>query len=117
MVFQAYRPGCQWDWQVIADTAALSKPNVIVQLAANTTSYRFPLVIACDTNCKVPDMSVRFKTILGKEDQRAGFVWLHRDANGNPIVRANALEDNVALYKIENGKHVSVALKGIPAKT
>ncbi len=101
--------GAKGDWQVIADSTAPSKPNVIAQLSADTMSYRFPLAIADNTNYQDPDMSVRFKTISGKEDQGAGLVWRYRDANNYYIVRANALEDNVVLYKVENGKRISLA--------
>ena len=62
-------------------------------------------------------MSVRFKTISGKEDQGAGLVWRYRDANNYYIARANALEDNVVLYKLEDGKRISLAPKGTAPKT
>jgi hypothetical protein len=109
--------GAKGDWQVIADATAPSKPNVIAQLSADPTGYRFPLAIADNTNYKDPDMTVRFKTISGKEDQGAGLVWRYRDANNYYIVRANALEDNVVLYKVENGKRIPLAPKGTPPKT
>jgi hypothetical protein len=73
--------GAKGDWQVIEDATAPSKPNVIAQLSADSTSYRFPLAIADNTNYKDPDMTVHFKTISGKEDQGAGLVWRYRDAN------------------------------------
>ncbi len=109
--------GAKGEWQVIVDATAPSKPNVIAQLSADTTDYRFPLAIANNTTYKDPDMSVRFKTISGKEDQGAGLVWRYRDANNYYIVRANALEDNVVLYKVKNGKRTSLAPKGTPVKT
>jgi 3-keto-disaccharide hydrolase len=90
---------------------------VLAQTSADTTGYRFPLAIVDDSNFKDLDMSVRFKTISGKEDQGAGLVWRYRDANNYYIVRANALENNVVLYKMENGKRISLAPKGTPAKT
>ena len=109
--------GAMGDWQVIEDATAPSKPNVIAQLSEGITSYRFPLAIVDDKNLKDLDMTVRFKTISGKEDQGAGLVWRYRDANNYYIVRANALEDNVVLYKVENGKRIPLAPKGTPAKT
>ncbi len=41
-----------------------------------------------------------------KEDPTApaGLVWRYQDANNYYVVRANALEDNVVLYKMEQGK-------------
>ena len=50
------------------------------------------------------NIAVRFKPVSGRVDQAAGLVWRYRDANNYYIVRANALEDNVVLYKVENGR-------------
>ena len=109
--------GTKGNWLVLADPSAPSQPNVLAQTSADNTSYRFPLAIVVNTNYKDLDMSVRFKTISGKEDQGAGLVWRYRDANNYYIVRANALEDNVVLYKVENGKRIPLAPKGTPPNT
>lgn len=109
--------GAKGNWQVEADPTAPSKPNVLAQTSADPTGYRFPLAIVDNTSYKDLEMSVRFKTISGKKDQGAGLVWHYRDANNYYIVRANALENNVVLYKMENGKRISLAPKGTPAKT
>ncbi|HEY6404340.1 MAG TPA: family 16 glycoside hydrolase, partial [Blastocatellia bacterium] len=47
-----------------------------------------------------------------KKDQAAGIVWRHRDTDNYYIVRANALENNVVLYKVQNGKREDLPLKG-----
>jgi len=39
-------------------------------------------------------------------------VWRWRDADNYYVVRANALEDNVVLYKTVNGKRSSLQVKG-----
>jgi hypothetical protein len=62
-------------------------------------------------------VSVRFKPVSGTVDQAAGIVWRYRDAGNYYIVRANALENNVVLYKVENGKRIPLAPRGTPAKT
>lgn len=109
--------GAKGNWQVEADPTAPSKPNVLAQTSADPTGYRFPLAIVDNTSYKDLEISVRFKTLSGKEDQGAGLVWRYRDTNNYYIVRANALENNVVLYKMENGKRISLAPKGTPAKT
>src|SRR5439155_18022711 len=55
------------------------------------------------TNIKNGFIAVKFKAIAGSEDRAAGLVWRARDANNYYVVRANALEDNVVLYKTVNG--------------
>ena len=62
-------------------------------------------------------VSVRFKPVSGERDQAAGLVWRYQDADNYYIVRANALEDNIVLYKVEGGKRISLEPKGTPSKT
>jgi hypothetical protein len=50
-------------------------------------------------------------------DQAAGIVWRYRDPNNYYIVRANALENNIVLYKVENGIRLSIAPKGMPSRS
>ncbi|HEX6623094.1 MAG TPA: hypothetical protein VF064_05235 [Pyrinomonadaceae bacterium] len=104
--------GAKGEWAVKADPSAPSQPNVLAQTSADKTSYRFPLAVADEGSFRDLEMSVRFKPISGREDQAAGLVWRLKDANNYYIVRANALEGNVVLYKVQNGKRSDLPLKG-----
>ena len=99
-------------WEVLADDTAPSKPNVLAQTSTDRTAGRFPLAIWDGAEVKDGRLSVQFKTVSGTADQAAGLVWRYRDANNYYIVRANALEDNVVLYKVVNGERASLAPKG-----
>ena len=109
--------GPKGNWKVVGDSTAPSRPNVLAQLSDDATNYRFPLAIVEKANYKDVVLSVRFKAISGARDQGAGLVWRFRDANNYYIVRANALENNVVLYKVQEGKRISLAPKGTPEKT
>ncbi|HEU4387130.1 MAG TPA: family 16 glycoside hydrolase, partial [Blastocatellia bacterium] len=74
--------------------------------------YRFPVCVYDEISAKDVDISVKFKPISGKTDQGAGIVWRYRDQDNYYIVRANALEGNVVLYKVENGKRTDLPLVG-----
>ena len=104
-------------WEVLNDPSAPSKPNVLAQTSSDPTDGRFPLAIVDKANVKDGELSVRSKAISGSGDQGAGVVWRYRDPNNYYLVRANALEDNVVLYKVENGRRSSIAPKGTPPKT
>jgi hypothetical protein len=99
-------------WQVLADNSAPSKPNVFGQVSTDRTAGRFPLALWDRANIKDGTLQVKFKAISGIVDQAAGLVWRYRDPNNYYIVRANALEDNVVLYKVQSGQRVSLAPKG-----
>ena len=103
------RPGA---WSVRRDDASPERGNVLAQTDADATSYRFPIAVVDDVSAADVDVSVRFRPVTGRVDQAAGLVWRYRDANNYYIVRANAIEGNVVLYKVENGKRTDLPLKG-----
>ncbi len=104
-------------WEVLKDDSAPSKPNVFAQLSTDATGGRFPLAIYEKSSIKDGSLSVRFKAVSGNTDEAAGLVWRYKDPDNYYIVRANALEHNVVLYKVEKGQRRSLAPKGTPSKT
>ncbi len=104
-------------WEVLKDNTAPSQPNVFAQTSNDKTGARFPLAIWDNASFKDGAVSVKFKPVSGRGDQAAGIVWRYQDPDNYYIVRANALENNVVLYKLEKGKRVSLAPKGTPANT
>jgi hypothetical protein len=72
----------------------------------------YPLALKQGTNIKDGFVEVRFKPISGSEDRAGGIVWRAGDANNYYVVRANALEDNVVLYKTVNGVRSPLDLVG-----
>jgi hypothetical protein len=130
LTFDSTRPGTPKDWtvgmtheggaprwDVLADPTAPSKPNVLAQTSMDNTSGRFPLAIYDKASLVDGSLSIRFKPISGKRDQAAGLIWRFKDADNYYIVRANALEDNVVLYKVENGQRISLEPTGTPSKS
>jgi len=57
-------------------------------------------------------IEMKFKAVAGAEDRAAGLVWRAKDVNNYYVVRANALEDNVVLYKTVNGVRRSLDIVG-----
>ena len=72
----------------------------------------YPVALKDGTNIRDGFVEVKFKSISGSEDRAGGIVWRARDANNYYVVRANALEDNVVLYKTVNGVRSSLDLVG-----
>jgi hypothetical protein len=89
-------------WTIEKDDTAPSKPNVLKQSGQAT----FPVCIKDDTNLKDGFVEVKFKPVSGKEDQAGGLIWRAKDPNNYYIARANALEDNVAIYHTINGRRI-----------
>lgn len=104
-------------WEIGEDEGAPSPPRMLAQTSKDSTSARYPLAIYQKSVVTDGEVAVKFKAISGETDQAAGLVWRYRDPNNYYIVRANALEDNVVLYKVEAGKRTALAPKGTPAGT
>lgn len=102
------KAGAPGKWVIQADG-----PNkYLVQTDPDSTRARFPIAVLSEVSAADIDLSVRFKPISGRVDQAAGLVWRYRDQDNYYIVRANALEDNVVLYKVENGTRTDLPVKG-----
>ncbi len=95
-------------WVIQEDPTAPNGSKVLAQTSADGTSYRFPLCVYDNFTAKDVEVSVKFKPISGKVDQAAGLVWRYRDKDNYYIVRVNALENNVVLYKVKNGKRTDL---------
>jgi hypothetical protein len=99
-------------WEIRNDASAPSGTKVLLQVSSDATNYRFPLCVYENWSAKDVEVSVRFKPISGQVDQAAGLVWRYQDADNYYVVRANALEDNVVLYKVERGRRSDLKPKG-----
>ncbi|MGX1170279.1 hypothetical protein AB7M16_006545 [Bradyrhizobium sp. USDA 372] len=95
-------------WTVEAEPTAPSKPNVLKQSGRAT----FPVAIKSDSNIRNGFVEVKFKAVSGSEDRAAGIIWRAKDADNYYVVRANALEDNVVLYKTIKGIRSSLEIVG-----
>lgn len=99
-------------WVVVKDPSP-ERGNVLAQTDADPPDYRFPVCVLDDVSAKDLDLSVMAKPMTGRGDQAAGLVWRYQDHNNYYIVRANALEHNVVLYKVQNGRRTDLPLKGV----
>jgi hypothetical protein len=102
------RVGAPGKWIIQSEGAN----KYLAQVDADNTRARFPVAVVKDVSVADVDLSVRFKPVSGRVDQAAGLVWRFHNEDNYYIVRANALENNVVLYKVENGKRTDLAVKG-----
>ncbi len=98
-------------WSVAQVAGAPSGGKVLKQSAV-TPKPSYPLCLNDQSALKDGFVEVTFKTVSGTNDQAAGLVWRARDAANYYVCRANALEDNVVLYKLENGKRTPLDILG-----
>src|SRR5262245_13156920 len=106
------KPGA---WVIKKDDPAHG--NVLAQIDADTTDYRFPVAVYDNFTAKDVDLAVQFRPVSGKGDQGAGLVWRYQDANNYYITRCNALEDNCTIYHVIKGNRQAFMNKSVKVAT
>ena len=105
-------------WEIRRDHSAPTQPYVLAQVSTDTGPDRLPVVLLRNVSLRDGDVSVRIKPVSGHEVRGGGLIWRYRDDNNYFLVRASALEKNVAVYRVQNGQRVpllTVARHVIPA--
>ena len=104
--------GAEGKWHVVEAPDAPSGRQAVAQIDADRTGSRYPLLVLDSPMALDVELQVVGKPISGTVDQAIGLIWRYQDADNYYVVRANALEDNVVLYKMEAGKRSDLDLKG-----
>jgi 3-keto-disaccharide hydrolase len=87
------------NWAVRAESDAPSLPNVLCQ-----TGYAdYPALSLSEKVYDDVTVTTRFKPVSGNSDRAAGIIFRIQDKDNYYILRANALEDNVNIYKYVGG--------------
>lgn len=90
-------------WEVARD----GDNRVMAQKAINPDAT-FNVALLSEAKFRDVDISVRLKAIAGEVDRGGGLVWRARDRDNYYIARYNPLEDNVRVYKVEDGKRTQL---------
>ena len=96
--------GSEGRWVVLTDASAPAGDRVLAQTDTDATDYRFPVAVADAPLLKDLRLDVRCKPVSGKVDEACGIVFRFKDPDNYYVARANALEDNVNLYHVVNGR-------------
>jgi hypothetical protein len=99
------------EWMALNDPDA---GRVLEQLSADRADGRFPLAIYQDLSAANVDVTVRFKPLGGEVARAGGIAVRLADPDNYYVVRANALEDNVKLYRVAKGARTQI--QGVSAK-
>ncbi len=92
------------EWAVGDEPNAPSPPHTLCQ----SGTAKYPAVRLGDKVYADLVATVQFKPISGKEDQAAGLIFRVQDANNFYILRANALEGNVVLFRYAGGSRSTI---------
>ncbi len=91
-------------WAVRAEPGTPSAPNALCQ----TASADYPALQLSADSHRDMSLTAQFKAISGRTDRAAGVLLRVQDASNYYIVRANALEANVVLFRYVNGQRSEI---------
>ncbi len=113
--------GRKWE-QGLMSAGAMEKAKALygdryAEFLDNLEAYRyFPLSVSKEfKNFRNGTIEVSFKGVSGRIDQGAGIAFNIKPNGDYLIVRANALENNLVLFKMEHGRRSSVQwIRNVP---
>jgi len=91
-------------WSVRTEQGTPSAPNALCQ----TASADYPAMQLSNESHKDMSVTAQVKPISGRTDQAAGVLLRIRDAKNYYIVRANALEGSVVIFKYVEGSRSEI---------
>jgi hypothetical protein len=100
-------------WQVLL----VHNGAALAEMSRVAVDNRFPLCVVDTVKASDVELGVSFTPIAGKIDQAAGLMFRVKDANNYYVARANALENNVNIYRVVRGVRRQIAGVDVPVLT
>jgi hypothetical protein len=95
------------NWQILATERAKSPPYVLAQLMAKGAEHAYKVMLIKKTIASDFNLTVSFLPIQGKADMGGGLIWRAADDRNYYLARANPLEQNIRVYRVEKGiRHI-----------
>lgn len=91
------------EWQILATERAKSPPHVLAQLMAKGAEHAYKVILLKEVIASDLNLAVSFLPIQGKADMGGGLIWRATDDRNYYLARANPLEQNIRVYRVDNG--------------
>ncbi|MEO8047070.1 MAG: hypothetical protein ABI684_07270 [Nitrospirota bacterium] len=91
------------DWQVLATERAKSPPHVLAQLMAKGAEHTYKITLIKEIVASDLNLEVSFVPVQGRADMGGGLIWRAADDRNYYLARANPLEQNIRVYRVEKG--------------
>ena len=91
------------DWQILATDRAKSPPHVFAQVMGKGAEHAYKVVLLKEVIVSDLNLEVSFLPIQGRADMGGGLIWRATDDRNYYLARANPLEQNIRVYRVEKG--------------
>jgi hypothetical protein len=94
-------------WEAVEDPVALGG-WALSETGGDATDLHFPLCVSVQTIARDVDATLRFKAVGGNHARAAGLILRGQSATDYYVVRADALEGTVRLYRMQGGRRALI---------
>jgi hypothetical protein len=91
------------EWKILQTEMANHGKHVLGQLLGKGAEHAYKVVLVQGTTATDLDLRVSFLPISGKADMGGGLIWRATDDRNYYLARANPLEQNIRVYRVEKG--------------
>jgi hypothetical protein len=91
------------EWQVLVTDRAKSPPHVFAQVMPKGAEHAYKVVLIKEVMASDLNLEVSFLPIQGQADMGGGLIWRAADDRNYYLARANPLEQNIRVYRVEKG--------------
>lgn len=102
-------------WQIAAEAAAPSPPNVLGQVSREHSGSHFNVAVTEQPTAKDVTVTLKYRAAGGQEDQGGGPVWRYQDPQNYYVARENPLEGNYRVYKVVQGRRIQLGSADVKA--
>jgi hypothetical protein len=103
--------GAPGKWYLDSSDEGPGEKVIAQQRWAAASPGQFPMLVYERLSARDADVCVRFEPVSGLLDQAGGIAFRFQDASNYYVARANALEDDVRLFKVVAGERIQIAAK------
>lgn len=95
------------EWKVLETEKAKSTNHILAQLQGKGAEHAYKIVLINGTESSDAELTVSFLAIDGKADMGGGLIWRAADDRNYYLTRANPLEQNIRIYRVQKGvRHI-----------
>lgn len=112
-VWESGEAGPAGQWYLTGPGKDAGAEKVLARRCPDATTGQFPMLVHDPLVARDVDLWVRFQAVAGRIDQAAGIAFRVQDPSNYYVARANALENDVRLFKLVGGERIQVAARDV----
>jgi hypothetical protein len=106
------------EWEVRREQTSTENRHVLARMSPSADSAHPALALLNSMSLRDGELSVRVKPVAGARARSGGLIFRYRDPENYYLARADAVKQDVAIFRFQNGRRIQlgeVARHALPA--